>query len=321
VLVNVVIAVLLDEFGKAAASTKNEDGAMTKSHSMYPAVGCPLVQLAMVVSKQPTRHALDEAITALWTDAYLDAGGSPGTDAAEASMDFDMLRKGLLAIGFIPTLEIKPQDWANLVEKQGLATNGQIALSGFKVMVKQALRRYAIRELSVSQEGGTGHWSSDMISATTLATKILLFDREELRVMSGSNARMASEAAMDGVDRMGVTEARVTAIAEIEALYGHVVSCNERIETEAVRRVPFPNLSSLVPQFSCLETGGPRFLRWPHSTPFTNHLPPLLSLYFASPVETLANQPTAWNSTRGCPPIWCFPVQSDGSFQTANGGP
>ena len=244
VLINVVIAVLLDEFGKAAASTKNEDGAMTRSHSIYPAVGCPLVQLAMLVSQQPTRHALDEAITKLWNDAYFDAGGSPETDAADASMDFNMLRRGILSIGFLPPLEIKTQDWANLVDKQGLATNGQIALSGFRVMVKQALRRYAIRELSVSQEGGTSHWSSDMIAATTLATKILHFDREELRIMSGSDARTASEAAMVGQDRMGVTEARVTAIAEIDALYGHVVSCNDRIETLAGRRVPFPKSSS-----------------------------------------------------------------------------
>lgn len=147
VLVNVVIAVLLDEFGKAASSTKRDEVKGAGSYSMHKAVRCPLMQVSELLIEEPTREDLNRAIDELWSNVCGNATWrEENKDLAtqDHGLDWQALAEGWTGVGFIPPLVFNRPVWTDLVEKQGLCNaEGIISISGFRIMLKQALRRCA----------------------------------------------------------------------------------------------------------------------------------------------------------------------------------
>ena len=205
VLVNVVIAVLLDEFSKAVRSDREAAaarGADVCRHRPPPERRCPLERVARELASYFSLEFLDQTVASHWRKVVAGARGlapvqtppptptgggglddtdagrpdyhdARGTDDSSESLSFKELAAGLRALTYLPPVLFRQQHWEELVVLAGLCDGeGQIDARGFSCLLKQALWRFLLGEMSLAMDvGGCKEWDGRSVKATFLSLK------------------------------------------------------------------------------------------------------------------------------------------------------
>jgi hypothetical protein len=196
VLVNVVIAVLLDEFSKAVRSDREAAtarGADDCRNRPPPERRCPFERVARELSSYFSLEFLDQTIASHWRKVVAGArgltpvqtppptpsggGGLSDADAScpddSESLSFKELSAGLRALTYLPPVLFRQQHWEELVVLAGLCDGeGQINARGFSCLLKQALWRFLLGEMSLAMDvGGCKEWDGRSVRAVFLNLK------------------------------------------------------------------------------------------------------------------------------------------------------
>jgi hypothetical protein len=203
VLVNVVIAVLLDEFSKAVRSDReaaNARGADICRNRPPPERRCPLERVARELSNYFSLEFLDQTIASHWRKVVAGARGltpaqtpppvpsggsvvgdgdvdehdnSRSMDDSSESLSYKELTAGLRALTYLPPVLFRQQHWEELVMLAGLCDGEEkINARGFACLLKQALWRFLLGEMSLAMDvGGCNDWDGRSVRATFLSLK------------------------------------------------------------------------------------------------------------------------------------------------------
>ena len=212
VLVNVVIAVLLDEFSKAAdrresaADGQNDDDGLR----------CPFEKVAIYLADYRDLDDLESMIHDLFDRILFRAslkcnfGFASISDTAESirrtlkfffkiwqtgEVDYALMndgrvgyaefRDGVKTLGFVPPIIVTHETWADYVLAQAemlrVDPDDQLlGRPGFVALMKQALKRYQLRTLNSAMESMPDAWNKQSITAVLLGVKGLLVEDLEL---------------------------------------------------------------------------------------------------------------------------------------------
>ena len=171
VLVNVVIAVLLDEFSKAAEHT--QDDSMTEQGPK-----CVFVRLAENFLNYETLEDLECKIYM----QFLEVGGKgvpllDGQDLWEHvdmtdTLDFSSFRTGIKKLDFIPPLLITQVDWdVHVVHRKLCSDDQKLGFMGFMSLIKYSLRKCQLWSLNLAQEFESDTWAREQQKALFLGVR------------------------------------------------------------------------------------------------------------------------------------------------------
>mmetsp|Transcript_5873 Transcript_5873/g.9308 ORF Transcript_5873/g.9308 Transcript_5873/m.9308 type:complete len:423 (-) Transcript_5873:1747-3015(-) len=181
VLVNVVIAVLLDEFSKAAAC-KDEGGAEEPVASVCAVVAqkdrCPLQPLMEEVMLFTDLEHFERICLEVYRRVVDGAGVADLGEAAR--LDYKQFSKGLSLCGTMPNINFGPNHWQLYAMKSKLVDHsGTLGAREFAVMLKQAFRRHQLRLLTAVMESASGEWTKWHIKAALLSVKGILLEEAQ----------------------------------------------------------------------------------------------------------------------------------------------
>ena len=178
VLLNVVIAVLLDEFHKAAEQNQrapNAGGGRERESA--------LDRIAASLAGYRDRRDLDSRIAALFR--YVVDGGMPGYTGRHPLAQLlgpEELSLGFQRLGFLPPINFTDKDWREMVLEPGLAREtagggaARLALDGFGRLVRRGVWRRTLRQLHETAESERRSWDSDSVAVAFQALKEVLID-------------------------------------------------------------------------------------------------------------------------------------------------
>ena len=183
VLVNVVIAVLLDEFAKAASSSKS---ASSSALQLYvpgnPDDRCPLESVSRDMVNFTDLDDLENRIQFLFL-RVVRAADLHGGEAARLSET--QLYEGFLRMGTVPPILFEGHHWQRYVVRHRLCDSaGLLGYREFMVLVKQALRRYQLRELTSVLDVETGGWSSRRVRCVYVSRDSFVSSLLQIRYVS-----------------------------------------------------------------------------------------------------------------------------------------
>ena len=214
VLVNVVIAVLLDEFSKAAERRESGGGGLEEDVGQK----CPFEKIARYLSEYKDLDDLESMINDLYDRvlsksklrqkmgggleihgemtpeairrtlrAYFKCwrSGEPLEGECDGNVTFIEFRAGIKALGFIPPIIVTRRIWEAyvLAEASALKLNTETELlsrRGFMALMKLALKRFQLKCLTVAMEGDPDGWNKNGIIAALMGVKGLLVEDLEL---------------------------------------------------------------------------------------------------------------------------------------------
>ena len=213
VLLNVVIAVLLDEFHKAAEQNEKESGGGNTRERESP-----LDRIAASVAGYRDRRDLDSRIKELFS--HVVAIGKPGYRGRRPlsqQLDSEELSLGFRRLGFLPPIIFTPKEWSEMVVRPGLTSETDIArgiggetlgFDGFSMLIRQSLWRRTLRLLNTTADGDCKEWDTDSVSLAMQAIKGVLID-ESLADASSVLAAGQSHTASPEEDPRSHTELKV----------------------------------------------------------------------------------------------------------------
>mmetsp|Transcript_1389 Transcript_1389/g.3032 ORF Transcript_1389/g.3032 Transcript_1389/m.3032 type:complete len:772 (-) Transcript_1389:640-2955(-) len=205
VLLNVVIAVLLDEFSKAADQRNSEVESTRVGSEEIEA--CPFEKISRELSKYKNLEDLETKINNLYDKilyttvrkkydlftqevaredgeilrVYFNrwkTGEVP--NIGDGCMGFAEFRMGLKNIGFIPPILVTRQIWDDYIMRPRLCDEGGILnRQGFMLLMKQALKRHQLRQLNACMEDENDDWNKSNIKSLFLGIKGMLLEDEE----------------------------------------------------------------------------------------------------------------------------------------------
>eukprot|EP00293_Proteomonas_sulcata_P016199 CAMPEP_0184308664 /NCGR_PEP_ID=MMETSP1049-20130417/17054_1 /TAXON_ID=77928 /ORGANISM="Proteomonas sulcata, Strain CCMP704" /LENGTH=557 /DNA_ID=CAMNT_0026621389 /DNA_START=20 /DNA_END=1693 /DNA_ORIENTATION=+ len=210
VLVNVVIAVLLDEFSKAADKRSAEGGEASMQSSK-----CPFERLSKELSAYRDLEDLETRIEQMFAkiSQMSPAVWGAGTDEMGGMVDqfrlnYTEFRAGVKSIDLVPPVLVSPADWEEQIVKARFAVEGTIGLKGFTGLMKQAVRRFQMRRINQAMESEAEEWGKENMQAMFLGVKGLLAeDQEQYRIASGSNGSGAATGGVASSEDNAVSEA------------------------------------------------------------------------------------------------------------------
>jgi voltage-gated sodium channel len=213
VLVNVVIAVLLDEFSNAAekrlsGGSNDEDGGAK----------CPFEKIARYLSEYKDLDDLESMINDLYDRVLAKSKlrqkmgggleihaemtpeairrtlrayficwrtGEPLAGQCDGNVTFIEFRAGIKSLGFIPPIIVTRPIWEAyvLAEASALKLNTETELlsrRGFMALMKLALKRFQLKSLTVAMEGDPDGWNKNGITSALMGVKGLLVEDLEL---------------------------------------------------------------------------------------------------------------------------------------------
>jgi hypothetical protein len=201
VLVNVVIAVLLDEFAKAASSSKAGSSGMrmlkglfchipglflTRMHTagglqLYvpgnPDDRCPLENVSRDLVNFIDLDDLEHRIVFLFM-RVVRAAKVAGGEAAR--LDEAGMYQGFLGMGTVPPILFEKRHWERFVVRHRLCdSKGTLGLREFMILIKQGLRRYQLRELTSVMDGEGGGWTSRRVRCALATIKGMLVEEAQ----------------------------------------------------------------------------------------------------------------------------------------------
>eukprot|EP00286_Rhodomonas_abbreviata_P010481 CAMPEP_0181335708 /NCGR_PEP_ID=MMETSP1101-20121128/26990_1 /TAXON_ID=46948 /ORGANISM="Rhodomonas abbreviata, Strain Caron Lab Isolate" /LENGTH=373 /DNA_ID=CAMNT_0023445875 /DNA_START=45 /DNA_END=1163 /DNA_ORIENTATION=- len=189
VLVNVVIAVLLDEFSKAALNRSTTASGSDESSWKR----CPFVRLAETLSMY---HDLDDLESRIMSVFQKISGLRPelhclDTTGDQIMMDFTAFRAGVKSLGFIPPILISRDDWDAQVVAQHLCTDeGTLGLKGFTDLMKHSVRRFQTWTLNNAILEESDSWEKEQLKAMFIGVKgMLAEDQESARAVAAAGGR------------------------------------------------------------------------------------------------------------------------------------
>jgi hypothetical protein len=179
VLLNVVIAVLLDEFSKAAEQrgpAAGPAGALTAGDG--DGEGRAVDRLAADLSDFRDSDDLEERIAALY--ALVSRGAAAGPPPPV--LGYDQLRAGIVGLGHIPPVLLQLTEWDERVIRPGLAETADgpdgpvpgLGPSGFAALMRRAVREHSVASLSRVAADASESWSPEAVRALLVAVKGVL---------------------------------------------------------------------------------------------------------------------------------------------------
>ena len=183
VLVNVVIAVLLDEFAKAASSSKSANSSALQLYVPgNPDDRCPLESVSRDMVNFTDLDDLENRIQFLFL-RVVRAADVHGGEAARLSET--QLYEGFLRMGTVPPILFEGHHWQRYVVRHRLCDSaGLLGYREFMVLVKQALRRYQLRELTSVLDVETGGWSSRRVRCVYVSRDSFVSTLLQIRYVS-----------------------------------------------------------------------------------------------------------------------------------------
>ncbi|EKX40769.1 hypothetical protein GUITHDRAFT_113039 [Guillardia theta CCMP2712] len=206
VLLNVVIAVLLDEFSKAA-DQRNSEAEISKSLASEEIEACPFEKISRELSKYKNLDDLETKINNLYDkilyttikkkyDLFTQEVAREDSEilrvyfnrwktgeipnVGDGCMGFAEFRMGLKNIGFIPPILVTRQIWDDYIMRPRLCDEGGILnRQGFMLLMKQALKRHQLRQLNACMEDENEDWNRNNIRSLFLGIKGMLLEDEE----------------------------------------------------------------------------------------------------------------------------------------------
>jgi len=178
VLVNVVIAVLLDEFAKAASSSKaGSSGALQLYVPGNPDDRCPLENVSRDLVNFIDLDDLEHRIVFLFM-RVVRAAKVAGGEAAR--LDEAGMYQGFLGMGTVPPILFEKRHWERFVVRHRLCdSKGTLGLREFMILIKQGLRRYQLRELTSVMDGEGGGWTSRRVRCALATIKGMLVEEAQ----------------------------------------------------------------------------------------------------------------------------------------------
>ena len=137
ILVNIIMAVLLDEFTDSSCQARAEQLALESSRSMRGAG--PFDPLLARLSALERRDAVEDELQALFETIDEDESGS--VDVRE--LQLGLSREGLLPAAYVEDLD----DFASLVEARGVQLKRRMSFGSFRRLVLAELDRYELRAI------------------------------------------------------------------------------------------------------------------------------------------------------------------------------
>ena len=179
ILIQVVIAVLLDEFSKVSDAEDLERSSARllsagTNFSVRPNPFVALVQdLSLCRDEASQRHMIHQVF-----DAVASAAGKP---TKHALVTFRELVQGLRALDMRPPALFSRHDWHEMVVLPGLCDNRQrLGRAGFTALVSNCLHSHLVSELSLAlaaaQSGS--QWNDQAVCSLLSAVKVLLLDAQ-----------------------------------------------------------------------------------------------------------------------------------------------
>mmetsp|Transcript_30514 Transcript_30514/g.72234 ORF Transcript_30514/g.72234 Transcript_30514/m.72234 type:complete len:440 (+) Transcript_30514:19-1338(+) len=180
VLVNVVIAVLLEEFAKAAAAEKETGkvGTIERGDKAAFAERCVLERLVLELQVFSDAEEFEEKIHLM----YLRLTQAAGLFNGEMErLDMSTFILGMRKYGMVPPITFTEDDWTRLVVGEGLmAADGTIGFMEFGILIRQAFRRNQLRDLTYVMETEPTCWGRTTVHAAMMSVKCILLDRAYL---------------------------------------------------------------------------------------------------------------------------------------------
>ena len=179
VLVNVVIAVLLDEFAKAASSSKaGGSGGLQLYVPGNPDDRCPLENVSRDLVNFVDLDDLEHRILFLFirvTRAAKVTGGEA------ARLNENEMYQGFFGMGTVPPILFEKPHWERYVTRHRLCDHkGTVGFREFMILIKQALRRYQLRELtSVMAADSCCGWTSRRVQCALSTIKGMLVEEAQ----------------------------------------------------------------------------------------------------------------------------------------------
>mmetsp|Transcript_28614 Transcript_28614/g.65459 ORF Transcript_28614/g.65459 Transcript_28614/m.65459 type:complete len:602 (+) Transcript_28614:1495-3300(+) len=188
VLLNVVIAVLLDEFGKAAAGEKLEKAKRNEMVVADPdsqALHCPFQNIFVELITCKDLHDLEHQIDILFSKMLRQSNELYEAEDSTHSgrLTFPRLAWAMLhMMGAAPVI-FDEMDWERYVVTPGIARReGSLGHREFAFMIKQAMRRHQLRHLSGAMAAGEeAGWDPRRVKETLLTIKLVLIEDEAHR--------------------------------------------------------------------------------------------------------------------------------------------
>mmetsp|Transcript_2003 Transcript_2003/g.4552 ORF Transcript_2003/g.4552 Transcript_2003/m.4552 type:complete len:822 (-) Transcript_2003:47-2512(-) len=181
VLVNVVIAVLLDEFARAATKSTSLQMERHKTKEKAPVHDrCPLTVIAKDLCTYHDVDDLEKRITFLFLRIVRAADMTGGENTR---LNHTNLYHGFLNLGCIPPIMFHRPHWEKYVESKKLCdSHGYMGIQEFMVMIKQALRRFQLRELSSVMQSDKldGRWNKKRINTALMTIKGILVEEAQM---------------------------------------------------------------------------------------------------------------------------------------------
>jgi len=181
VLVNVVIAVLLDEFARAATKSTSLQMERHKVKEKAPVHDrCPLTIIAKDLCTYHDVDDLEKRITFLFIRIVRAADLTGGENTR---LNHTNLYHGFLNLGCIPPIMFHRPHWEKYVEEKKLCdAHGYMGIQEFMVMIKQALRRFQLRELSSVMQADKldGRWNKKRIVTALMTIKGILAEEAQM---------------------------------------------------------------------------------------------------------------------------------------------
>ena len=168
---------------KEAASNKTIDECKNKPP---PERRCPLERVARELADYFSVEFLDEMIASHWRQVVLASGGPGGpvlesrfdgpdseSAARGAKLGFRGLAQGLRELSYMPPVLFRRRHWDDLVVRGGLCDEeGLMDQGGFGRLVKQAVWRFQLSELSLAMDvGECKEWDHRSVRAAFVCLK------------------------------------------------------------------------------------------------------------------------------------------------------
>lgn len=181
VLVNVVIAVLLDEFSKAAENKSHQSAGLDEGNC-----SCPFVRLSETFANYRDLEDLEFRIHDVFAQIanvgmhMLEMDLDGDEDAERIRLDYESFRAGVKKLDFIPPILISSDDWnEQVVNRQLISVDERLGVAGFRELMKHSVRRYQTWLLHNALEEEADAWEKEQYRAMYIGVKGMLAEDQE----------------------------------------------------------------------------------------------------------------------------------------------